>query len=351
MKKFFLYFFCTILILIISLVATLTITEFRPHETEALECDNTSSFEVEINKPINAVTWNVGYCGLSENADFFMDGGKSVKSSDKQTVSDNLSNISNTLIDFDSDIIMLQELDRSSTRSYYIDEYNKILSSLSDYTASFANNYKCLFVPYPLPPIGKVNSGIASFSKYNISSAQRQSLYVPFKWPVRVANLKRCLLISRLPIKNSDKELVVINAHLEAYDDGTGKAKQFSMLADIIKSEYDKGNYVIAGGDFNQTFSKTDLSSFYISENENLWHPAIINEDEFLSGFSFLMDNKVPSCRSLDRPFLADDESFQFYVIDGFILSENIEITEMYTEDLSFKNSDHNPVRLSFTLK
>ena len=43
-------------------------------------------------------------------------------------------------------------------------------------------------------------------------------------------NLKRCLLIERLPIENSDKELVLINLHLEAYDEGEGKAKQTAIV-------------------------------------------------------------------------------------------------------------------------
>ena len=47
----------------------------------------------------------------------------------------------------------------------------------------------------------------------------------PFSWPTRIANLKRCLLVERIPIADSDKELVLVNLHLEAYDDGEGKGK------------------------------------------------------------------------------------------------------------------------------
>ena len=41
-----------------------------------------------------------------------------------------------------------------------------------------------------------------------------------------------------MPIEGSDKELVSINLHLEAYDDGEGKAKQLKQLMDLLKEEY-----------------------------------------------------------------------------------------------------------------
>lgn len=47
---------------------------------------------------------------------------------------------------------------------------------------------------------------------------------------------------------------MLVNLHLEAYDDGEGKIAQTKQLREFIQSEYEKGNYVIAGGDLNQVF-------------------------------------------------------------------------------------------------
>lgn len=71
-------------------------------------------------------------------------------------------------------------------------------------------------------------------------------------------------MVDRLPLEGMDKELVIINLHLEAYDDGEGKAE---MMRGIMEEELAKGNYVIAGGDFNQTFSSTDSSRFPLQED------------------------------------------------------------------------------------
>jgi len=45
---------------------------------------------------------------------------------------------------------------------------------------------------------------------------------------------------------------VLVNLHLEAYDSGEGKIAQTKLLVEFLEQEYAKGNYVIAGGDFNQ---------------------------------------------------------------------------------------------------
>lgn len=211
---------------------------------------------------------------------------------------------------------------------------------------AFAHNYKCNFVPFPWPPIGKVSSGLATYTTLAVTEATRESLPVPFTWPVRVANLKRCLLIERVPVADTGKELVLINLHLEAYDDGEGKAAQTKQLMDIIGAEYRNGNYVIAGGDFNQTFEGV---SAYPVLNDAYWQPGKLSNADLPSGFRYLYDESSPTCRLLNQPYTGDRERSQFYVIDGFLVSDNLKVNHTETIDLNFKNSDHNPVVLQVT--
>ena len=194
---------------------------------------------------------------------------------------------------------------------------------------------------------GKVDAGIATFSKYDMNDSERIQLPIPFSWPMKLFNLKRCLLVNRLPIEGSDQELVIINLHLEAYDDGEGKAKQLAMLMDRMAAEYEKGNYVIAGGDFNQTFSTTNYQKY---PKMNDWVCPVIDADSY-SNFTFKMDDTYPTCRSLYKTYAdADKSNFQYYMIDGFIVSNNITINNLKTINLDFKNSDHNPVSMTVTL-
>ncbi len=76
-----------------------------------------------------------------------------------------------------------------------------------------------------------------------------------------------------------------------------------------------------------------------------------LDESAFAGNWQFVMDNSVPSCRSLDRAYDGDTDNFQFYMIDGFIVSDNLKVNSIETHDFGFENSDHNPVTLNVTLE
>lgn len=73
----------------------------------------------------------------------------------------------------------------------------------------------------------------------------------------KFTDLDRCFTISYVPVDNG-KTLALVALHLSAYDEG-GKIrqKQLEMLNEVLLSEYEKGNYVIAGGDFNHDIAGT----------------------------------------------------------------------------------------------
>ena len=328
----------------------LSVTEYRPADTELLVQSGNAEGKLQQGQELTVVTWNTGYGCLGENADFFMDGGKGVKTADKTLALENVSSMIADLQKMDPDMIFLQEVDISSTRSSGINEMEMFSQAFPDMDSSFATNFKVAFLPYPVPPIGKVYSGIQTLSIWNIDKAERIQLPVPFAWPVRMANLKRCLLVSRCQVEGTGKELVSVNLHLEAYDSGEGKILQTRQLSRILEEEAAKGNYVIAGGDFNQVFSNVDAGMY--PYREGMWKCGQLDTEQFPEYWQFIMDNAVPTCRSLDQPYTgADHETFQYYMIDGFILSENLEALSCETADMGFEHSDHNPVILKVRLK
>ena len=343
-----------------ALFGYLTATEFKPGPEEAEEVSKGAGRTVTAGDTISIMTWNIGYGALGDNADFFMDGGKGVRTADKERVQSNLDGILSGIEEADPDILLLQEVDRDSARSYHRDEADLIRSGLSTSggalaacDSTFSTNYKVAFVPYPVPPIGKVDSGILTLSSVGIESAERIQLPCPFSWPVRLGNLKRCLNISYIPLEGSSKMLVLVNLHLEAYDSGEGKAAQTEMLSGILQKEADAGNYVIAGGDFNQVFSSVDTSMYPTFEGN--WQCGLIDEEAFDPSLQFEMDNTHPTCRSLDRPLdtaeETDPEHFQYYMIDGFIVSGNLKVVSLETLDKGFSCTDHNPVLMQGVLE
>ncbi len=336
-------------VIIAGFFAWLTIGEYRPQSEESLEISGEAEKAIIPGSTLRAVTWNCGYGALGSNADFFMDGGTSVFPSEKERVQENLEGIAETLNSLDADFMILQEVDRNSARSYSINEEEYLRNQMNDPVSDFAYNYKVPFVPYPIPPMGRIESGILSMSSAEIASAERIQLPVPFSWPERLGNLKRCAVVNTLPVSGSTHSLVLVNLHLEAYDDGEGKAAQTAMLKELLEEQYEAGNYVIAGGDFNQSFSSADLSLYPVKEG--MWTPGIIEASDFDEGWQLCMDPSVPTCRSLDQALDgADLSQFQFYVIDGFIVSPNVTVHACHTENAGFENTDHNPVILDFTL-
>ncbi len=340
-----------------GLLGFLSVDEFNPPDVVTLEVQGEADRMIRAGEPVRIMTWNMGYGALGDNADFFMDGGKMVYSADKERVEANLDRDIEIIEEISPDILCVQELDRNSDRSHFVDESDYLISgSDADVFAGnnvFAPNFKVAFVPLPVPPIGKVFAGLEVFSSAQISEASRLSLPCPFSWPLRTFNLKRCLEVVRMPVENSDRELVVVNLHLEAYDSGEGKIAQTNMLKSVLDDEIQKGNYVIVAGDFNQVFSTTDISRYPVLEG--MWEAGTINVDEFSPDLTFYADPDVPSCRSLDRVLETapsrDPSDFQYYVIDGFIASSNVSVQSVHTADYSFVSSDHNPVIMEFSLQ
>ena len=325
-------------------------TTLKVKDVEKMQVNGSVTTKINKDNNLKLLTWNTGYGALDERQDCYWDGGKGVYGESKEVVEENINAMKSKIKEVDPDIFFLQELDINSKRSFYVDELSSFKTTFKDdtYEQSFARNFKAGLVPLPVNQMtGKVDAGIATFAKFDLTDSERVQLPIPFSWPMKLFNLKRCLLVNRIAIEGSDKQLIIINLHLEAYDDGEGKAKQLKMLMDIMQEEYKNGNYVIAGGDFNQTFSTTNYQKY---PKMNDWVCPVIEANDY-PDFTFKMDDTVPTCRSLYTTYAnANKDTFQYYMIDGFIVSKNITINSIGTMNLGFKNTDHNPVTMSIKL-
>ncbi|MCL2277339.1 MAG: endonuclease/exonuclease/phosphatase family protein [Treponema sp.] len=343
----------SVVLLAVIFLGVLTIAEYRPDEIVNLEINNPVAVRLSglrTETPFSVLIWNIGYASLDESQDFIMDGGKGVRPPTDENVKRNLQGIREFITGTNSDIILIQEIDIASKRSYYIDQRQYLTENFAG-SSAFAYNFNSIFVPIPFPEfIGKVESGLLNLSRFRISEAFRVSLPNPFTWPVRAVNLKRCLLVSRHPLDNSAAELVIINLHLEAYDTSGGREAQTKAMLDFMYSEYAKGNYVIAGGDFNQNFPGINPHRFAVINSE-YFIPGNLSLSLLAPGWQYAAGTLTPTARLLNEPFSGDLDNTQLYLIDGFIISPNVELINVTTYDLGFIYSDHNPVRLEAILK
>lgn len=334
---------------------------YRIEDKQELAIVDRNSNSLDMSKTYSISTYNIGFGAYNHDYSFFMDegymkdgtyvSGEYAKAKSKDVVLTNTNGSINTIKGIDSDFIFFQEVDKKATRSYKVNQYEMILDSFNEYDASYASNFHSAYLLYPFNDvIGKTEAGIVTLSKYNLDSSIRYSLPIDESFPTRFFDLDRCISLSRIKLENG-KELVLINVHLSAYDEGGIVRKaQLEVLNAILEEEYKKGNYVIAGGDFNHDIVDS-IDMFQTQQKIPEWVYQLSDKD-LASGYNFVSATNYPTCRSTDISY---KEGVNYtVVIDGFIVSDNIEVIS--SEVLSqgeelFLYSDHNPVKMNFKFK
>lgn len=343
-----------LLIIVLIYVAYVFIDYYRLEDNIELTPENglAEVKEVPAGEELSLVSWNMGFGAYTDEYSFFMDGGKYSRGLSEEIVTDTVEQIASDLSSFGSDFYFVQEIDVDATRSYHIDEYEMITEPFGGKCKVYAQNYDSPYLFYPiLKPHGKSKAGLATVSDYTITSALRMSLPIQSGF-AKFLDLDRCYVINRIPTDNG-KELVLINFHLSAYttDPAIGD-RQLSMLYEDMTKEYEKGNYVVCGGDFNKDLLENSAEIFGVSGDDYSWARAF-PYDKVPEGITvvapFDEENPVPSCRNADRPW-DEDTNFQL-TVDGFIISDNVKCVEAKVIDKQFACSDHNPVCMDFILE
>ncbi len=310
---------------------------------------------VETGTPYRIVSWNIGFGAYESDYGFFMDGGTQSWAWSEERLDANLEAIGQFLAEQDADLYLIQEIDIDSTRSYHTNEYMILEGYLTEarpYDRVFAQNYDSPFLFYPLTqPHGASKAGIGTFADFTISSALRRSLPIENGF-TKLLDLDRCYSVSRIPVRNGT-ELVLYNLHLSAYtSDGTIATEQLRMLLEDMQGEYEKGNYCIAGGDFNKDLLGDSGVYFGASDKEYTWAQPI--PPETFEGVDIRLiaplneTRPVPSCRNADGPY---HEGQYVLTVDGFLASPNVSVKKSDVIDTLFAYSDHNPVYMEFTLQ
>jgi hypothetical protein len=257
--------------------------------------------------------------------------------------------IKNTISKFDSiDFFLIQEVDIEAKRSYYENQLDTFAKIFPEYAYSFAKNYDVKYIPFPIGnPLGKVVSGLVSFSVYKPIEAARYAFFTNFSWPKSLYFLDRCFLLSKYRL-NNDKELIIINTHNSAFDASNElKPKELALIKKKAIEEYSKGNYVIIGGDWNQNPPRYDSTLIIGNTGSNI--PPSIGEELLPENWQWVYQPSLPSNRDVSKSYSKGNSKTT--IIDFFLLSPNIEVLSNKTIDAGFENADHQPIYLKVKLK
>lgn len=349
-----------VLVLYIGMVLLFgTLQDWRPQGTQSLTplaqgpegpiADSTLSF----------VTYNIGYAGLGAESDFFYEQGgfflalgKRVRPKAK-TVDAYLGGSRQIIAQTKADFFLLQEVDSASKRSYYTAQLDTFRTAKPDYSAYYAPNYRVNRVPIPiLEPwraYGQTESGLLSLSRFTATAAERIQLPGEYAWPTRIFQLDRCALLQRFPT-SWGKELVVVHLHLSAYDQGgVLKQQQMDFLRALVLQEYQAGNYVVVGGDWNQAPPFFKYNTFAPDQENPSVDGINIPEGYLPADWQWVYDPTQPTNRSVAAPY--NPETTFRGLIDFYLLSPNVQAKLVKTLNQDFRYSDHQPVYLEVLLK
>lgn len=300
----------------------------------------------------SALTYNIGFGAYTPDFSFFMDGGKSSWAKSKESVLDTVQGAGNLSASMNPDFAMIEEIDLDSTRSYHVNEYDILKKCFPDDYYVFAQNYDSAFLFYPFTqPHGSSKSGIGLFSKYPVTSALRRSLPISTSFS-KFLDLDRCYSISRVPVDNG-KELVIFVLHMSAYGNSDAiREGQIAMLSADMQKEYEAGNYVLCGGDFNHDLKAIDGDE---DEHESWAYP--FPREALPEHFSFCIDalseeersEMWNSARNADMEYVPGVT--YTVTLDGFIISDNVECLSYENVNTGYTYSDHDPVYMEFKLK
>lgn len=334
-------------LLFAAFLAWATIGDYRPEEKTAPGVSGTGIDAGPDDSVFSIITWNIGYFGLGKECDFFYDGGKMTRPAKTDYERYSASALNYLKDNKKTDFYFFQEVDFDSKRSYSDDQLARLQAVFPGMESVSAINYKVAFVPVPLShPLGKVNSGLVSFMKYRPVENTRYSFPTGYSWPVGLFQLDRCFLLSRIALPFG-KELILINTHNEAFDDGSQRTKQLAVLRELMLAEYGKGNYVVVGGDWNQNPVGYTIERFTNDDLRRRIEPAI--EPDFLpAGWQWVFDPALPTNRDVIAPY--EHGKTLTTIIDFFVVSPNVEVLEIKTDDLGFEWCDHQPVEMTFRL-
>ena len=336
-----------LLLAIIIFLLLLSFTRYHPDPVESIEVKGRTDQTFHSRDAFTLMSWNIGYAGLGKEMDFFYEGGRRVKP-DPEEFQNYLQGILQTIGSNDSlDFFLIQEADINSKRSYYTDESLKLAEILKEHCFAFAKNYDCQYVPVPLyDPMGKVVSGILTFSRFQPDSTTRIDFGTKFSWPKQLVFLQRCFLVMRFKLENG-RDLVLVNTHNSVFDEeGELRKKELQMLHNFMSNEFRKGNFIVAGGDWNQNPRGFEMEN--IRNGDRVKKIEIPFASEIFNGWQFVFDPGLPTNRDVDASY--QKGITKTTIIDFFVVSPNIKIESVKTINTGFENADHQPVILKIKI-
>lgn len=292
---------------------------------------------------LTVLSWNLGYAGLGKESDFVMDGGTAWLAPSRAIVEKNLAGITRYLQQPQPDILLLQEVAKPSLVNRRVDVLKAVTQTLPGYQRVYTPDFRTRWIPPPF----NVDIGLTVFARQELRMASQHHV-LPLE-PRRMLFFRKRYqyVVNRIPVGHLGRQWVIINIHLAAFDENAAvRKRQLAVLRDCAVCEFQKGHYVVIGGDWNMRLVETHFS--HATDEEHLFWIHNLPAHAFPDEWQIVADPTTPSVRTNHQPYVAGENYVG--IIDGFLVSPNVRAQLVETSDLQFEYSDHQPVTARFTV-
>lgn len=241
---------------------------------------------------LRIVNYNIKYGGA--RLTFFWECEGTRYNMTEEEVTGNLDNIVAFINDVDPDILILQEVDRRTLRSAYIDQTQYILDRTALNYASYASQQRADYLPSD--GFGPIDFGNATLSRWPVSESTRIALPLVDEYPgyYQYFYLKRHILRSKIDLPWND-DFYVVNTHLEAFSNDGTKKQQIDMFHEELGSLSADGSDWVAGGDLNSLPKGSEQLAGFPDDCPGLFEPDDYSGeedwlDELFTDFNSAMD-------------------------------------------------------------
>ena len=260
--------FCILKNLILLILIFLILWSCEPIVTKFEDCEDAVLYTAgNIIEPLPSdadtllvMTWNIRFG--AGRIHFFGDAcGDRVVMTEEETIT-HLEAVTDYILQFSPDILLLQEVDIESKRSAYIDQLQWLLDHTYFNYGVYASMWQSQFIPSD--GLGRMDMGGAILSRWKISDAERIAL--PLRGDqdalTQYFYLRRCMIKAKIELPNCD-DFYVLDIHASAFSTDDTKKNQI----DCFKEEMDKisnisGALLVAGGDLNELPPGSDSTNY-----------------------------------------------------------------------------------------
>jgi len=254
----------SILIVVISLLLLWMAKGIQSTTTSVVEVQetNASSEALTDTSTLSIMTWNIAWA-----YGFGSEGSGKLKSEEQMRA--NLDSIAQTISESNADVVLLQEVDFDSDRSYRVNQANYLAEKAGYRFVVPAVSWSANYLPFPYWPLSEhwkaMSSGGAIISRIPLKNCRVQLLPKPKSqsFVYRLFYLFRYLQACDLEFWG--KTVSIYNTHLEAFDI-SNREEQMQLAVSAIKKG--KSQLRIFGGDFNTVSNDAKLRHNYPDEPE-----------------------------------------------------------------------------------